>query len=350
MVVNIETSHLDIERPAPHPRPVRRPSLRSRSERKDHCLTIGLLNNMAGQAFRATERQFLTLLDAASDGIPIHVSFFRLPGLSQAEAGGSQFASHYSTVETLWNSHLDGLIVTGREPKTANLEDEPYWQTFTQVLEWAQTNTHSAVWSCLAAHAAVLHTDGIRRVRANSKHFGVFDCVKSSGHALMEKLPTRFDVPHSRWNGLTPGSLQSHGYTLLSTAHGSADCFIKEGKSLFVYFQGHPEYNTDTLMREYRRDAARYVRGEAQTYPLLPGNYFESKTEKVLMDLRHQALSGGGEDVLERLTATLDTAKIENTWRSSAINIYRNWLQQIVARKERSQTKHFSAMAMSASR
>jgi homoserine O-succinyltransferase len=303
---------------------------------------------MAGQAFRATERQFLTLLDAASDGIPIHVSFLRLPGLSQAEAGGSHFASHYASVDTLWDTHLDGLIVTGREPKTAHLQDEPYWQSFTQVLEWAQNNTHSAIWSCLAAHAAVLHMDGIRRVKASSKHFGVFDCVKSSSHPLTSELQTRFDVPHSRWNGLTPSSLQSHGYTLLSTAHGSVDCFIKEHKSLFVFFQGHPEYNTDTLLREYRRDAARYLRGEAPSYPLLPGHYFDNSTEKALMDLRHQALSGGA-DILDRLTAALENAKIENTWRSSGLSIYRNWLREIAARKELAQTKHFPAVAMSAS-
>ena len=33
----------------------------------------------------------------------------------------------------MWDQHLDGLIVTGREPLAANLMDEPYWETFTRV-------------------------------------------------------------------------------------------------------------------------------------------------------------------------------------------------------------------------
>ena len=343
MVVNIETSHLAHDF-ATHPRPVRRATRNRRKEHKDQCLTIGLLNNMAGPAFRATERQFLTLLDAASDGIPIHVSFLRLPSLSKAEAGGSHFAGHYATVETLWDMQLDGLIVTGREPKTADLRDEPYWQSFTQVLDWARSNTHSAVWSCLAAHAAVLHMDGIQRVKADAKHFGVFECAQSSKHPLLSELPSRFGVPHSRWNGLTQGDLQASGYNVLSAmADGSVDCFTKEDDSLFVFFQGHPEYNADTLMREYRRDVGRFLRGETENYPLSPRGYFDKGTEKLLVELRQSALSGGGVALLNNLTTILDSVRVEHTWRASATSIYRNWLQIIAARKERSHAARASA-------
>ena len=45
------------------------------------------------------------------------------------------------------------------------LIDEPYWASLTQLIDWAEHNTHSSVWSCLAAHAAVLRIDGIRRRR-----------------------------------------------------------------------------------------------------------------------------------------------------------------------------------------
>jgi homoserine O-succinyltransferase len=290
---------------------------------------------MAGQAFKATERQFMNLLDSASEDISIHASFYRLPGLSQAEAGGAHFASHYASVETLWDSHLDGLIVTGREPKTIDLREETYWQDFTQVLEWARRHTHSTVWSCLAAHAAVLHMDGIERVRSDAKHFGVFDCNQDSEHALMQGVPSRFGVPHSRWNGIARKDLLSGGYRVLTaTAEGSVDTFVKdEEHSVFVFLQGHPEYDTDTLMREYRRDVARFVKGETDVYPTLPSRYFDYDTERALTELGREAESHRSVELVNRVAAVLESAKIENTWQIPATRIYRNWLRSISIRK-----------------
>jgi hypothetical protein len=39
------------------------------------CITIGLINNMPDEALKATERQFISLLESASDNMPIHLSF-----------------------------------------------------------------------------------------------------------------------------------------------------------------------------------------------------------------------------------------------------------------------------------
>ena len=205
--------------------------------RRDKCVTIGLVNNMAGAAFRATERQFLSLLNSASEGIPIHVSFYTLPGLSQTETGGHHFASHYSSVDALWDTHLDGLIVTGREPRMADLRDEHYWESFTEVLEWARTHTYSTVWSCLAAHAAILHMDGIGRRKSNEKNFGVFECDHISEHPLTQGLPPRFQVPHSRWNGVAQKDLTDHGYTVLSRIAGNGvDAFVETGREPICLF------------------------------------------------------------------------------------------------------------------
>jgi homoserine O-succinyltransferase len=340
MVVNIESNYFNHDLPVSNAGPVRRTSQVRRAERKKQCLTIGLLNNMAGPAFKATERQFLTLLDAASEGIPIHASFYRLPGLSRAEAGGSRFSSHYASVEALWDTHLDGLIVTGREPKTPDLRDEPYWHSFTHVLDWARNNTHSTVWSCLAAHAAVLHMDGIQRIKAESKNFGVFDCLLESAHPLTQGIASRFGIPHSRWNGIERNRLLDSGYRILSsTTEGSIDAFAKQEKSLFVFFQGHPEYDTDTLMREYRRDVSRFVRGETASHPLLPKNYFDARTERTLTEFRQRAVSNPNIQILDHVVATLESAKIENMWRTSATGVYRNWLQFIAAQKRQAHYK-----------
>lgn len=348
MVVNMDTSRLGLNRRSETARvPHRAPW--QHSERPGQGVTIGLVNNMAGAAFQATERQFVSLLDSASEGIPIHVSFYTLPGLSRTDAGGEQFANHYASVDTLLGSHLDGLIVTGREPKMASLRDEPYWESFTQMLEWARSNTYSVVWSCLAAHAAILHMDGIGRRKSADKTFGVFECAQVSDHPLMKGVPERFHVPHSRWNGVAKEDLSNSGYSVLSCIAGDGvDIFVKQDKSLFVFFQGHLEYEADTLMREYRRDVGRYIKGEASTYPLLPQGYFESSTASTLALLRDHAASSKKTELLSEVAAVLEKTQIENTWRGSASCIYRNWLQSICAQK--SAGKHRAVTPMSLSR
>src|SRR5690348_13578181 len=136
-------------------------------------LSIGLVNNMPDAALEATERQFQTLLNEAADNdITVRLNFYSLPGVPRKEAG-RQHVSSYRDIGELWDQSLDGLIVTGAEPRTKNLQDEPFWGDLTQLLDWAAQNTASAVWSCLAAHAAVLHLDGIQRCRRSEKRFGV---------------------------------------------------------------------------------------------------------------------------------------------------------------------------------
>jgi len=345
MVVNINSSRINYDRPAGRARSLRRKAPLQRPDRASRCVTIGLVNNMAGAAFRATERQFVSLLDSASEGIPIHVSFYTLPGLSRNEAGGHHFASHYQGVDALWGTHLDGLIVTGREPRMSDLRDEHYWESFTEVLEWARTHTYSTVWSCLAAHAAILHMDGIGRRKSDEKNFGVFDCDQVSEHRLTQGLPPRFQVPHSRWNGVSQKDLIENGYTVLSRIAGNGvDAFFKQEKSLFVFFQGHLEYESDTLMREYRRDVGRYVKGETNTHPLLPRGYFDHDHEQVLRVLRDKADVCRSPELLAGVTAALESAKIDNAWQDSATRIYRNWLECICARKNEQKSKPHSAV------
>jgi homoserine O-succinyltransferase/O-acetyltransferase len=303
--------------------------------RSTRCIRIGLINNMSDEALKATERQFIALLNLASDDLPIRLSFYTLPGVARNGLTASHIKSLYSNVDDLWDRQLDGLIVTGREPLSANLRDEPYWDSFTKVLAWAEENAHATVWSCLAAHAAVLHMDGIGRIKRNDKVFGIFECAHVSHHSLTTGTPSSFRLPHSRWNGVPEDQLKDCGYKVLTrSAHAGVDTFIKQQKKLFVFFQGHPEYDSDTLLREYRRDVGRYLKGEASRYPLMPQSYFDDATVDELTALQEKAVATRSETLLPEIAAVLGTKKIENTWQSSAAGIYRNWLAHICAQKE----------------
>jgi homoserine O-succinyltransferase/O-acetyltransferase len=299
-----------------------------------NCLKIGLVNNMSDEALKATECQFISLLNSASDNVPVHLSFYTLPGVPRSGLTASHISSRYSNIEDLWDRHLDGLIVTGREPMAANLADEPYWDSFTRLLAWAEENCHATVLSCLAAHAAILSMDGIRRMKANDKVFGIFECVRVFDHPLTAGTASQFRLPHSRWNGVPEEQLADCGYKVLTrSANAGVDTFIKQQKRLFVFFQGHPEYESDTLLREYRRDVGRYIKGEASRYPLIPKSYFDEATVEELAAFEKKAVSRRSEELLSELNAILGNKSIVNTWQASAASIYRNLLGHICAQK-----------------
>jgi len=305
-------------------------------DRMDRTLTIGLVNNMADAALEATERQFSTLLNAASDGYSVRLLFFTLPGISRSEAGARRIQSQYSSTELLPDANLDGLIVTGREPLSANLADEPYWQSFARVVDWARENAVPTIWSCLAAHAAVQYMDGILRVRNSKKQCGLLECVRISDHALMEGAPRRFRIPHSRWNGLPENELVDCGYNVLTrTANAGVDAFCKYDDGVFLFFQGHPEYEAATLLLEYRRDVGRYLRRESANYPSIPRGCFNRKTTTVLAAFRRRALSDRSENAFQELSEMLGQVNMAHSWSATASLLYRNWLDLLSARKEK---------------
>jgi homoserine O-succinyltransferase len=297
-------------------------------------IDIGLVNNMPDAALDTTERQFRALLGAAADGMAVRLTLYSLPEVPRTDFGRQQ-VSGYSDLSDLWDSHLDGLIVTGAEPRAADLENEPFWGSLTRVLEWAERHTYSTILSCLAAHAGILHFDGIARRPLGNKRFGVFECVRVSDHPLTAAAPNRLQMPQSRWNEIPEEALLACGYRVLTRSEDAGvDSFVKQRNSLFVFFQGHPEYDAITLLLEYRRDIGRFLRRERDTYPTMPQGYFDRETVEALNALRQRALLDRREELLGEFPTAMAAGKVTNTWRSTAESLYRNWLLYIRAQKE----------------
>jgi homoserine O-succinyltransferase len=297
------------------------------------CIDIGLVNNMPDAALEKTERQFIGLLNAAAGGRRIRLKLFALPEIARAGAARDRLRLRYSPVDALWDSRLDGLIVTGTEPRAPDLRDEPYWRTLIKIVDWAEANTRSTIWSCLAAHAAVLHMDGIGRHALAEKCFGVFDCVRSANHAIMRGLPARLPIPHSRWNELREEELAAAGYGILTRSdQAGVDMFARQGNSLFVFFQGHPEYEAHTLLGEYRRDLRRFLRGDRATYPSIPRDYFDARATRRLAAFRLRAVADRREALIEAFPGWAEES-LEAPWHPAAKRLMSNWLSQLSARK-----------------
>jgi homoserine O-succinyltransferase/O-acetyltransferase len=133
---------------------------------------------------------------------------------------------------------------------------------------------------------------------------------------------------------------------LTQSAEGGVDSFVKKKKrSLFVHFQGHPEYGAHTLLKEYRRDIKRFLRRERETYPSMPQGYFDSVAAKILTEFREKALSHRNEETLAAFPDSVVTGTLQSTWHSSAKCVYRNWLQYLVSKK--AETSAFAAITPS---
>jgi homoserine O-succinyltransferase len=310
------------------------------------CVRIAFLNNMPDTALEDTEMQFFELLEAASGEILVRLKLHSLSGVPRGERGEQHLNSSYFSTDDLLNTRFDALIMTGTEPRQANLRNEPYWSALTSVLDWAESNTVSTILSCLAAHAGVLHSDGISRHPLSDKQFGVFDFARAANHQLTAGGGERVRFPHSRWNEVRAEELNACGYRVLTqSVEGGVDSFVKNKKrSLFVHFQGHPEYGAQTLLKEYRRDIKRFLRAERETYPTMPKGYFDATPARLLAEFRDIALSGRREELMEGFPEAALVGGLKNTWRSSAMSIYRNWLQYVVSKK--AEAKAFPAMAV----
>jgi homoserine O-succinyltransferase/O-acetyltransferase len=296
---------------------------------------IAFVNNMPDAALEDTEIQFFELLEAAAGNVPVRLKLHSLSGVPRGERGQQHLGGFYFGTDDLLNDRFDGMIMTGTEPRQPDLRNEPYWSALANVLDWAESNTASTILSCLAAHAGVLHSDGIGRHPLSDKQFGVFDFAKAGKHQLTAGTGERVRFPHSRWNEVQAEALTVSGYQVLTqSAEGGVDSFVKMKKqSLFVHFQGHPEYGAQTLLKEYRRDIKRFLRSERETYPSMPKGYFNAAASRLLTDFRDAVPSDRREERIESFPEAAVVGTLQKTWHASSTAIYRNWLQYVVSKK-----------------
>jgi homoserine O-succinyltransferase len=290
---------------------------------------------MPDAALACAERQFTDILDAATPDIDIDLSFFCLPGIPRGEAGEAHLARRgYRPAMDLGNEDLDALIVTGTEPKQQCLRNETYWSALAELFDWIDCAGPSTVFSCLAAHAAVLHFDGIERERLAEKRCGLFEHAVNRTQPLAEDLPAIVRVAHSRWNEIGREALAAHGYDILTEApDAGVDLFVKQRRELLLFHQGHPEYDSGALFREYRRDVQRFLSNSSESYPQLPQNYFDDTQVALLDRVRERAQARRSAGLLEDLSLITRMSN-DNEPISPMAGMFRTWLSRIAAAKD----------------
>ena len=184
-----------------------RSTSRSRPARERASIAIGLINNMGDEALKITERQFGSLLSEAAGDIDVSFRIFALKSTRRSPRALDYINAHYEPASAAMDEDLDGLIITGAQPQADRLSEEPYWEELAELIDWAKLHTTSTILSCLAAHAGVLHLDGVERRPLPEKCTGVFGFAAETTHPLVGKQGRVRLIPHSRYNGLCRVSL-----------------------------------------------------------------------------------------------------------------------------------------------
>ncbi len=258
-------------------------------------LQILLLNLMPTKV--VTETQFSRLLG----NTPLQVELTLMHTRSHRSKNTSEehLLAFYSTFDEIKHRNFDGMVITGAPVEHMAFEEVEYWDELCEIMDWSRTHVHSTFHICWGAQAGLYHHFGIGKHTLDQKMFGIFPHRADYKRSMLFRgFDDVFMVPHSRHTGVARADIEAVPELKILASSEEAGVFAvttKEGKQIFI--TGHPEYDADTLKKEYLRDVAAGKPIE------LPKNYFPQNDP---------------------------TQEPPATWRSSANLLYSNWLNYFV--------------------
>jgi len=295
-------------------------------------LHIGLLNMMPDAALAATERQFFRLVGESNQIAQFYVHPFSLPQLKRSAEATADVDQYYESFEQLRNDGLDALIITGANVTQPDLALEPFWQPLIEVIDWALENVTSVLCSCLATHAVLQFRYGQKRIRLPAKRWGVYQHkVLDLTHPLVNDVNTLFDVPHSRFNEISRAQFEAAGlHVLAESPDAGVHLAVSEDLFRVVFFQGHPEYDTISLLKEYKREVTRFHNNAIAYYPPFPEHYFSLRQRAILDEYGATVIAAkqAGEPQ-PPFPEKLINQGLNNTWHDTAEAVINNWIGEV---------------------
>ena len=293
---------------------------------------IGLLNLMPDAALEATERQFFRLVGACNQIVQFHVHPFTVQGLNRSPEAQAHIDTYYESFEKIKLDGLDALIISGANVTQPHLPEEDFWEPLIEVFSWAKKNVTSILCSCLATHAVIQHCYGIERTRLPAKRWGVFSHkLINKSHPLVAEINTRFDVPHSRFNEIFQADMEQCGLKVLAASkEAGVHLAVSPDGFRIVFFQGHPEYDDISLLKEYKREVMRFYHDEISNYPPFPENYFNEIAQQIFSEYEvHVRWAKISKKPINEFPESQILDHIDNTWKDTAKTVFNNWLGKI---------------------
>jgi homoserine O-succinyltransferase/O-acetyltransferase len=242
---------------------------KNRAEQQDiRPLNIGILNLMPTAAKEATEIQYLRILANTPLQINPYLVYFDNHKSTSASDHLDKFYRKFTEIKEIG---LDGLIITGANLEHYEFEQVHFWDELRDFILWADSHVTSTIYGCWASHAGLYIYYGVKRVTLGAKRLGIFPhkVHREHGSILTQSMDDFVDIPYSRWTGIPSSvvaSIDDLQILIESETAGIHLISSKDGRRVFV--QGHPEYERETLYREYRRDLENGVQVS------IPENYF----------------------------------------------------------------------------
>lgn len=283
-------------------------------------LHVGLLNIMPDAALQATERQFFRLVGESNQIAQFYMHPFTLSEIPRSPETQNYIDRYYEPAEKIMADGLDALIISGANISDPDLTRADFWEPLQKIIGWSWDNVTSTLCSCLATHAVMQFKYGLKRKHLKQKRWGVYrHHITQRQHPIVRGVNTVFDVPHSRHNDIRHEQFESAGFHVLaSSEEGGAHVAVSPDGLRMLCFQGHPEYDTISLYKEYKREYFRYASGEITTKPLFPQNYFCRETRAILSSIKNTQDWPISDIDMEEL--------LENSWGDSARSMIGNWI------------------------
>ncbi len=289
-------------------------------------LHIGFLNIMPDAALEAAERQYFRLISESNRIVQIHLHPFTLPVVSRGAEAQKYIETYYETPEKIMADGLDALVITGAsEESNPFVGETAHWKPLIDLLDWAYDNVTSTLCSCLASHAVLTHRYGQPPGWRTEKRFGVFPHrVMDKKHPLVNGTNTLFNIPHARHSEVSRAQFEQAGWPILvESEEAGVHLATSPDGFRFIAFQGHPEYDTFSLLKEYRREVDLFIAGKRPDYPSFPKYYFNRDVDMKVQAFQQQAEKHGDKTPFpeDDFAPTLD-----NTWADSARSIMASWV------------------------
>jgi homoserine O-succinyltransferase len=297
-----------------------------RALRQDYRgLHIGFLNMMPDAALEITERQFFRLIGRSDRIVQFYMHPFTISGIERGDEAQKYIHDYYETFDDIKAQGLDALIISGANISTCELADTDFYSELKDVLEWAADHVTSVLCSCLSTHAVMRALFNETRSPLKEKLFGVYrHHIVDQTHPLTRGINTAFDAPHARNNKIDRAQFEKHDMRILaeSPKAGVHLASSKDGLKL-ICFQGHPEYDRISLLKEYKRDIGFYFDGKIHSTPPLPHGYFQ--------DDKMDIISAHIKRVYQNKDFTLFDEDflgqyVDNTWQDTGRSIIQNWV------------------------
>ena len=294
-------------------------------------IKIGFLNMMPDAALAATERQFLRLA-GANPKLNCYVYAFNIGSVERSHQARQYIQQHYLDFSTVKSINIDALIITGANVSQPLLTRESIWRDLQTILIWAKDNVRSTLCSCLAVQAALKIFYNIDRRHLADKCWGVFSHqVVCRRHRLMRNVEANVYMCHSRFNDISCDDFNANNITVLLQSRQAGVQLAAEADMSMLYFQGHPEYDDISLLKEYKREIIRYLNQQREDYPPAPANYFDAGALHEIAAYKALVASADNQQaLLENFPERALQKNLINAWKKPARTIFSNWLNYLV--------------------